>query len=162
MKINFCFLTTWVGVNRFRIWLLLFGAVAPLVVCAQTVPGKPVVPALLYADQMPTLPGGGGNAALVAALQKKLKYPKPTSANPVEGRVVVSITVEADGSIRETKMVKSPRPDCESAVAAAVLQLPRFVPGRHNNVPVPVVVTVPLSFMIDPVAPASAIANTQP
>lgn len=140
--------------------LLLVIAVASA--SAQTVPGKSVVPALLYADQMPALPGGGGNAALVAALQKNLKYPKPISANPIEGRVVVSITVEADGSIRETKVVKSPRPDCQAAVEAAVLRLPKFVPGRQNNTPVPVVVTVPLSFLIDPVAPASATANTQP
>ncbi len=120
------------------------------------------VPALLYADQMPALPGGGGNAALVATLQKNIKYPKPTTANPMEGRVVVAITVAADGSIREAKVVKSPRPDCAAAVLAAVQKLPRFVPGRQNGQPVPVVVTVPLSLLMDQVAPVSATATSQP
>jgi len=122
----------------------------------------PTIPALTYADQMPSLPGGGGNAALVKALQKHFKYPKPASANPVQGRIVVSITVEADGSVREAKVVKSPRPDCEAAMTAAVLHLPRFIPGKQNGRPVPVVVTVPLSFMMDPVPPATAITTMQP
>ena len=141
--------------------LLLISVLCPALARAQAGATK-AVPPLLYADQMPALPGGGGNAALVAALQKNFKYPKPASASPIEGRIVVSITVEADGSIREAKVVKSPRPDCEAAVTAAVLRLPRFVPGRHNGLLVPVVVTVPLSFMIDPVAPASATATARP
>lgn len=142
--------------------LLLATAVTPTLALAQNTSATSVVPALLYADQMPALPGGGGNAALVAALQKNFKYPKPVTAKPAEGRVVVSITVEADGSIRETKVVKSPRANCNAAVVAAVQRLPRFVPGRHNGQPVPVVVTVPLSVLLDPVAPDSATATTQP
>ena len=119
-------------------------------------------PALLYADQMPALPGGGGNAALVAALKKNIKYPKPATANVMEGRVVVAITVAADGSIREAKIVKSPRADCEAAVLAAVQKLPRFVPGRQDGQLVPVVVTVPLSLLMDQVAPVSATATSKP
>ena len=125
---------------------------------AQNVPA----PALLYADQMPALPGGGGNAALVVALQKNIKYPKPTTANPMESRIVVAITVAADGSISGAKVVKSPRPDCEAAVLAAVKKLPRFVPGRQDGQPVPVVVTVPLSLLIDQIVPVSATATSRP
>lgn len=122
---------------------------------AQNAPTAP----LLYADQMPALPGGGGNAALVAALQRTIKYPKPTVANPVSGRVVVSITVAADGSVQAAKVVKSPRPDCEAAVLAAVRQLPRFVPGQQGGRAVPVVVTVPLTLLVDQLVPVSATAT---
>ena len=143
--------------------LLLVLASAPLFAQATTTgPFSPVTPPLTYADQMPALPGGGGNAALVKALQKYMTYPKPASANPVQGRIVVSITVEADGLVREAKVIKCLYPDCEAAVLAAVLHLPRFVPGKQDGRPVPVVVTVPLSFMMDPVPPASAIATVQP
>lgn len=142
--------------------LLLAMALIPTLTLAQKTSATSAVPALLYADQMPALPGGGGNVALVAALQKNFKYPKPVTAKPVEGRVVVSITVEADGSIRETRVVKSPRASYDAAVVAAVQRLPRFVPGRQNGQPVPVVVTVPLSMLLDPVAPDSATATTQP
>ena len=142
--------------------LLLLSVLCPALARAQEGTAKAAVAPLLYADQMPALPGGGGNAAVAAALQKNFKYPKPTSATPIAGRVVVSLIVEADGSIREAKVVKSPRPDCETAVVAAALKLPRFVPGRHNGQSVPVVITVPLSVLIDPVAPASATATARP
>ena len=142
--------------------LLLTTAMTPIFVQAQTVPAQSIMAPLLYADQMPTLPGGGGNAALVAALQKNFKYPKPTVAKPIESLIVVSIIVEADGSIRETKVVRSPHPSCDAAVLAAALRLPRFIPGRHNGLSVPVVVTVPLAVLLDQVAPASTTATVQP
>jgi len=147
-----------IAIRRFFSFVALAAGLSLGLARAQSAP----TPALLYADQMPALPGGGGNAALVAALQKNIKYPKPTTANPMEGRVVVAITVAADGSIREAKVVKSPRPDCGAAVLAAVQKLPRLVPGKQNGQPVPVVVTVPLLLLMDPVAPVSATATSRP
>ncbi len=116
-------------------------------------------PPLNYADQMPALPGGGGNVAVVAAIQKALVYPNPAGLSQTKGRAVVSIVVEADGSIREAKVVRSPSPSCEQPILAAVRRLPRFVPGRQNGQPVPVVLSLPIAVRLDSAVTAE---NTPP
>lgn len=112
-----------------------------------------------YVEQMPALPGGGGNVAVVAAIQKALVYPNPAGLSQAKGRAVVSIVVEADGSIREAKVVRSPSPSCEQPILAAVRRLPRFVPGRQNGQPVPVVLSLPIAVRLDSAVTAE---NTPP
>ena len=50
-----------------------------------------------YVEQMPQLPGGGGNGAIVNAIQKAVKYPPLALRNQVEGRIFVSFTVNPQG-----------------------------------------------------------------
>ena len=97
-----------------------------------------------YVEQMPQLPGGGGNAAIVAAIQRQLKY--PTGAGVIDGRVFVSFIVAETGDVNSVTVVKRLSEAQDAAVVAAVQQLPRFVPGRQNAKVVAVTFTVPVQF----------------
>lgn len=114
-----------------------------------------------YVEQMPELPTGGGNAAIVKAIQEKLAYPKPTAGRPaMEGRVFVSFTVGTDGVVRDGKIVKGLASLYDDAVLRAVQQLPRFEPGRQSGRAVAVSLTLPLTLEYDytqikPVVPGS-------
>ena len=103
-----------------------------------------------YVEQMPQLPGGGGNAAIVGYIQSHLAYPKVAPVNRKEGRVFVSFTVAKTGAVQAIKIVKGLAAAYDAAVVAAVQQLPHFTPGRQSGVPVNVSFTVPIQFATAP------------
>jgi TonB family protein len=96
-----------------------------------------------YVEQMPALPSGGGMMAIVQQIQQNLVYP---GGPRQEGRVFAGFIVLADGSVSETKILKSLGPAYDDAVVAAIQKLPRFVPGTQNGQPVAVSFTVPITF----------------
>ena len=113
-----------------------------------------------YVEQMPELPGGGGNAAIVTLIQQRVAYPPRAMRAHAEGRVFVSFTVATTGLVGDVAVVKGIRSDCDSAVVQAVKQLPRFEPGRQVGRPVPVRFTVPVTFRLQaPPAAARAAAG---
>lgn len=101
-----------------------------------------------YVEQMPQLPGGGGNGAIVAAIQKAVKYPALAMRNQVEGRIFVSFTVNAEGNVSDVKVVKGLGSGLDEETIRAVKTLPKFIPGKQNGRAVSVSFTVPISFKI--------------
>jgi TonB family protein len=97
-----------------------------------------------YVEQMPQLPGGGGNAAIMAAIKQNLD--PSTAGSCARSRVFVSFTVAADGSIANATLVKSLGNACDEAALAAVRKLPRFQAGKQNGRPVAVALTMPVVF----------------
>ncbi|MDO7885611.1 M56 family metallopeptidase [Hymenobacter cheonanensis] len=100
-----------------------------------------------YVEQMPQLPGNPGVTPIVQQIQANLVY--PTGAQQ-EGRVFVSFTVQADGHVSDTKVVKGLAPAYDEAVVAAIEKLPRFVPGKQSGKAVAVSFTVPVLFKSQP------------
>jgi protein TonB len=101
-----------------------------------------------YVEQMPELPGGGGQAAIVAAIQKAARYPSSALRAGAEGKVFVSFVVNALGEISEVKVVKGLGYGLDEETMRAVKSLPRFIPGKQNGQAVSVAFTVPISFQI--------------
>lgn len=101
-----------------------------------------------YVEQMPQLPGGGGNAAIVAAIQKATKYPRMAQNNGVEGRIFVSFTVNAEGDVSDVKVVKGLGSGLDEETIRAVKTLTKFIPGKQNGRAVSVSFTVPITFKI--------------
>ncbi|WP_345237691.1 TonB family protein [Hymenobacter saemangeumensis] len=101
-----------------------------------------------YVEQMPQLPGGGGNAAIVAAIQKATRYPPLALRNQVEGRIFVSFTVNAQGDVSDVKVVKGLGSGLDEETIRAVKTLPKFIPGKQNGRSVSVSFTVPITFKI--------------
>ena len=102
-----------------------------------------------YVEQMPQLPGGGGNAAIVTAIQSRVKYPQEALQKGVVGRVFVTFIVGKNGTVRGAKIAKGIGAGCDEAVLEAVRQLPRFIPGTQSGKPVAVSYTVPVTFKLD-------------
>lgn len=155
-------------VRRWKQWLVLpalgglflaacQSAPAPVVAPASPPPPVPTVssaqaPALdetkiyTYVEQMPQLPGGGGQRAIVDAVLSKLAYPKLEKSAQMEGRVFVKFTVDATGHPQDIEVVKGLAPAYDAAVLAAVRQLPTFEPGRQDGKAVSVSFTLPVLF----------------
>ena len=110
-----------------------------------------------YVDQMPTLPDGGGNLALVKAVQKQLQLPLEVREGRIEGRVFVRVVVGVSGVGRKAAVVQSLSPACDAAALAAVKRMPRLLPGRYQGQPVAVLLTVPVMFL----SPRHVFANTE-
>jgi TonB family protein len=104
-----------------------------------------------YVEQMPQLPGGGGQPAIVQAILSKIVYPKAAPGETLPaGRVFASFTVDADGAVQGPKIVKGLSPAFDEAVLSAIKQLPRFEPGKQGGQPVAVSFTVPIQFQSKP------------
>lgn len=99
-------------------------------------------------EQMPELPGGGGQAAIVAAIQKSARYPGPALSNGVEGRVYASFTVNPKGEVTDVKIVKGLGYGLDEETMRAIKALPKFIPGKQNGREVSVSFTVPITFKI--------------
>ncbi|GAA4038437.1 hypothetical protein GCM10022409_24900 [Hymenobacter glaciei] len=100
-----------------------------------------------YVDQLPTLPGGGDQVALVKAIQKQLQLPAEVRESRVEGRVFVRVIVGVSGVGRKATVVQSLSPACDAAALAAVRRMPRLLPGIYQGQPVAVMLTLPVIFL---------------
>jgi len=101
-----------------------------------------------YVEQMPALPGGGGMAAIVAAIQKNFRYPAVDLRNQVEGRVFASFMVDENGDVSDVKIVKGLTGTVDAETIRSIKSLPKFIPGKQNGRAVKVSFTVPVTLKI--------------
>ncbi|ALW84462.1 hypothetical protein AUC43_04815 [Hymenobacter sedentarius] len=100
-----------------------------------------------YVEQMPQMPGGGNNKAIVDYIQSKLVYPNVAPADRKEGMVFVSFTVSKAGQVKDARIIKGLSAEYDAAVIKAVQQLPRFIPGKQDGKAVDVSFTHPIQFV---------------
>jgi protein TonB len=74
------------------------------------------------------------------------RYPSIALASRVEGVVILQAVIAEDGSVRDVRVLRS-KPLLDEAAMDAVRQW-RFTPTRLNGEPVPVVMTVTVSFSL--------------
>ena len=101
-----------------------------------------------YVEQMPELPTGGGQAAIVGAIQKAVRYPPMALRNQVEGRIFASFTVNPQGDVTDVKVVKGLGSGLDEETIRAIKTLPKFRPGKQNGRAVSVSFTVPITYKI--------------
>lgn len=99
-----------------------------------------------YVEQMPELPGGGGNQAVVQRLQRDLEVPAEVREGRLEGRVFAYFVVGPSGVVYDAQIRKGLSPAADAAVLAAIARLPRFRPGKQNGQAVAVSYVVPVSL----------------
>jgi protein TonB len=99
---------------------------------------------------MPELLTGGGGAAIVAAIQRQLVYPAEAKQACITGRVFIKFTITTKGLVKDVRVAKGLRPDCDAAALRAVSLLPRFKPGLQLGKPVACGYTVPVVFSLSP------------
>ena len=122
------------------------GGIGSLMVMEETVLPLDSTAVYTYVEQMPQLPGGGGNAAIVAYIQQRVRYPQAQYRTTVEGRVFASFIVGKDGLVREAKIVKGLDSLLDAETLRVIQSLPAFTPGRQGGKAVDVSFTVPISF----------------
>ena len=97
-------------------------------------------------EQMPSFPGG--MAALMAYLQKSIKYPPVAEENGIQGRVVCTFVVERDGSVTDVRVAKSVDPSLDKEAVRVVSAMPKWIPGKQNGQSVRVKYPLPVTFRL--------------
>jgi protein TonB len=98
-------------------------------------------------DQIPEYPGG--MPAMFEFIGKNLKYPKEAIQNKIQGKVVIKLIIEEDGSISETAIVKSLGYGCDQEVSRVVKAMPRWAPGKKGNQLVRTAFELPVMFALE-------------
>ena len=85
-----------------------------------------------YSDPKPyTFPGG--DAALMKYIEENLQYPADAKAEGVEGRVIVYIAFNTDGSIGEVEVARGRHPSLDKEAVRIVKSLPKFIPYKEGD-----------------------------
>jgi protein TonB len=95
-------------------------------------------------EHVPEFPGG--ISQFYKFLSKNQRYPAAAKENKTEGRVIVTMVVEKDGSLSQVKVVRGIGDGCdEEAVRLVKLSSP-WKPGIQNSRPVRVQYSLPIAF----------------
>lgn len=90
----------------------------------------------------------GGDEALIAFVNKNVKYPEIALEQELQGTVILRFKVDTDGSVSTIKVERSLSKECDKAAADVVKKLKRFIPAKQNGHPVPVWFRLPVRFRI--------------
>ena len=82
------------------------------------------------------------------AIQRNLVYPEIARKANVEGRVIVQVLIDKNGTVREVQVLKSMGLDeCDQAAIQAI-QAVQWKPAKQRDKTVAVWVTIPISFKL--------------
>ena len=103
----------------------------------------------LIAEKMPLFQGGNLNA-FRTWVQEHLQYPAEAVKRNIQGRVVVTFTIEKDGSVSDIQILQSPGKPLADEARRVIGNAPAdaWTPGRQRGQAVRVKLTVPVDFRI--------------
>lgn len=104
-------------------------------------------------DEKPVFQGD-----LLEFIQTHLEYPESAIADSLEGPVVARFIINREGRPEQYQIEKSLSPDCDSAVVRMLRLMPPWNPGKIDGFPVPVLVELPVVFMLE-VDTSSSVQN---
>ncbi len=99
-----------------------------------------------FVDVIPQFPGG--EEALYKYLGENVKYPQAAKDKGIQGKVFVSFVVEIDGSISEIKVLRGIGEGCDEEAVSVMKNMPKWIPGSMNGIPVRVQYNLPFSFTL--------------
>lgn len=100
----------------------------------------------LAVETMPEFPGG--MEALMRYLSKNIKYPSAALDARAQGRVLISFTVDTDGSVINPIITKSVHPVLDLEAIRVVLNMPKWKAGVQKGKTVKVKYNIPVAFRI--------------
>ncbi len=98
-------------------------------------------------EQMPEFPGG--TQEMYRFLGKNIRYPAEAVRGDVEGKVVITFTVNEKGRIRNPQVTQSVGDGIDEEAMRVVLNMPTWQPAQQNGQPVPMEYVLPIDFQID-------------
>lgn len=88
----------------------------------------------------------GGEKGLEEYLKKNLKYPKKALEQKLEGRVVFTITISAQGEITDIIMHRGFHYECNQEAYYLIKKMPDWIPGLKDGKPSSMQVILPIAF----------------
>lgn len=95
-------------------------------------------------EYQPSFPGGQQN--LMVWLSNHITYPDEALIKKIQGRVVVSLIVETDGSISNVNVIQGVDPLLDAEAKRVVSAMPKWNPGYHKGEAVRVRYNIPITF----------------
>ena len=96
----------------------------------------------LSAEKMPAIKGG------MAAIGKKVKYPRIAREMGIQGVVYVGFIVDPEGKVIEPKILKSVAKPLDEEALRVITKDVKFTPGYFQGKAVPVRMVLPIRFRI--------------
>lgn len=90
----------------------------------------------------------GGEKGLEEYLKKNLKYPKKALEQKLEGRVVFTITISAQGEITDIIMHRGFHYECNQEAYYLIKKMPDWIPGLKDGKPSSMQVILPIAFTL--------------
>jgi TonB family protein len=115
-------------------------------------PPRPKVPTqrpdgvYIVVEEMPEFPGGF--EALRNFIASTVKYPPDALKDGILGKVFVTFTVKADGTVGDAKIARGVHPLLDDEAVRVVNSMPAWKPGKQGGEAVSVSYTVPVQFAI--------------
>ncbi len=97
-------------------------------------------------DEKPSFPGGEN--AMKSFLKSNVKYPATALENGVQGRVLVQMIIEKDGSISDVKVASGVDLSLDKEAIRVVKAMPKWNPGKLKGIAVRVKNEVPVVFAL--------------
>ena len=97
-----------------------------------------------YVEKKPEFPGGG--QSLVNFINDHRRYPAEAYAAGIEGRVMCSFVVNADGTVSNLTVIKGVEPSLNREALRILSKMPSWSPGKIEDTAVPVRVVCAVPF----------------
>ena len=95
-------------------------------------------------DRVPVYPGGPDGLGLF--FLEHIHYPAAARAQNLSGTVLVTATLNADGSVTDPKVAKSLSPECDAEALRVVPLLTGWQPAMRRGRPVAMLIQLPVPF----------------
>lgn len=97
-------------------------------------------------DEIPSFPGGW--IEFHNYLNSNIHYPADAMKSNIQGRVILKVVVEIDGSISNIIVVKGVESSIDKESIRVVSNMPRWAPGKIKGQPVRSYFTIPIDFRL--------------
>ena len=98
-------------------------------------------------EQKPMFNGGDANA-FSKWVNSRLVYPEIAKENGISGRVTLSFTIKADGTLSDVKVLRGVDPSLDQEAVRVVKSSPKWTPGKQRDRTVAVSYTFPVIFQL--------------
>ncbi len=97
-------------------------------------------------EVMPEFPGG--THAVLDFIEKNIRYPESARKNGVQGKVIVRVIIDKDGSVTEPTIVRGINPDLDKEALRVIGLMPKWKPGTQRGKAQKVEYTFPVIFKL--------------
>ena len=90
----------------------------------------------------------GGDRGIMEFIQNKLVYPLRAQRKNIQGRVLVSFVIKADGTVSDINVDRSVHPLLDAEAVKVVKKMPKWIPGEKDGKAVNVRYVLPFTFRL--------------
>jgi protein TonB len=101
----------------------------------------------IIVEQKPQFKGGDANE-FSKWVNSRLVYPEIAKENGLQGRVTLSFTIKADGTLSDVKVLRGVDPSLDQEAVRVVKSSPKWTPGKQRDRAVAVSYTFPVIFQL--------------